>query len=45
MNDSLEKFGAFLVRNLRDKMLDDLEMFLQGKMEGSAGHTGAAKKS
>lgn len=30
MNKSLEKFGAFFVRNLRDKMLDDLEMILQG---------------
>jgi hypothetical protein len=30
MKVPLEKFGAFLVRNLRDKMLDDLEKLLRG---------------
>jgi hypothetical protein len=30
MNESLEKFGAFFVRNFRDRMLHDLEMILQG---------------
>jgi hypothetical protein len=30
MNESLEKFGAFIVRNLRDKMLHDLDMILHG---------------
>ena len=31
MNESLEKFGAFFVRNLRDKMLHDLDMILHGE--------------
>ncbi len=31
MKAPLEKFGAFVVQNLRDKMLDDLEMLLAGK--------------
>jgi hypothetical protein len=30
MREPLEKFGAFLVRNLRDKMLFDLDMLLRG---------------
>jgi hypothetical protein len=30
MNESLEKFGAFIVRNLRDKMLNDMDMVLRG---------------
>jgi hypothetical protein len=30
MNESLEKFGAFIVRNLRDKMLHDVDMVLHG---------------
>ena len=30
MDKSLDKFGAFFVRNLRDKMLYDLEMLLKG---------------
>ena len=28
MNQSLDKFGEFYVRNLRDKMLQDLDMLL-----------------
>ena len=31
MKEPIEKFGAFFVQNLRDKMLDNLEMLLQGK--------------
>ena len=31
MSQPLDKFGAFFVRNLRDKMLDDLEMLFGGK--------------
>lgn len=34
-NDLLDKFGAFVVRNLRDEMLDDLEMFLAGKWKAT----------
>jgi hypothetical protein len=30
MNQSLDKFGEFYVRNLRDKMLHDLDMLLSG---------------
>src|SRR5271165_1189754 len=30
MKEPLEKFGAFFVRNLRDKMLYDLDMLLRG---------------
>jgi hypothetical protein len=30
MNQSLDKFGEFYVRNLRDKMLQDLDMLLSG---------------
>jgi hypothetical protein len=30
MNDPLDKFGAFIVKNLRDQALDDLEMLLRG---------------
>gem|GEM_PF-636437 len=30
MKKPLEKFGKFFVQNLRDKMLDDLEMLLRG---------------
>ncbi|MGF1657171.1 MAG: hypothetical protein ACFCU3_09355, partial [Verrucomicrobiales bacterium] len=30
MNQSLDKFGEFYVRNLRDKMLKDLDMLLSG---------------
>lgn len=30
MNEPLDKFGEFLVRNFRDKMLDDLEMLFAG---------------
>ena len=30
MNEPLDKFREFFVRNLRDKMLDDLEMLLAG---------------
>ena len=30
MKEPLEKFGAFLVENLRDKMLGDLDMLLRG---------------
>jgi hypothetical protein len=30
MNEPLKNFGAFVVQNLRDKMLDDLEMILRG---------------
>ena len=30
MSESLDRFGAFFVRHLRDAMLDDLEMFLRG---------------
>jgi hypothetical protein len=31
LDPSLEKFGAFIVRNLRDKMLFDLSMILSGR--------------
>jgi hypothetical protein len=31
MNESLEKFGAFFVRNLRDKMFQDLEKMIRGE--------------
>jgi hypothetical protein len=30
MKDPLEKFGAFFVQNLRDKMLYDLDMLMRG---------------
>lgn len=30
MNQSLDKFGEFYVRNLRDKMLHDIDMLLSG---------------
>lgn len=30
MSDPLDKFGAFFVQNLRDKMLDSLEKLLRG---------------
>jgi hypothetical protein len=30
MNQSLDKLGEFYVRNLRDKMLQDLDMLLSG---------------
>ena len=31
MDERLDKFGSFVVRNLRDRMLFDLDMFLSGK--------------
>src|SRR5437660_12566945 len=31
MKESLNKFGAFFVRNLRDRMFDDLETLLRGE--------------
>jgi hypothetical protein len=31
MNESLEKFGVFFVRNLRDKMFQDLEKMIRGE--------------
>ena len=30
MSEELDRFGEFFIRNLRDKMLNDLEMLLQG---------------
>jgi hypothetical protein len=33
MKEPLDKFGAFFVQNLRDKMLDNLEMLLGGKLK------------
>jgi hypothetical protein len=30
MSELLDRFGAFVVRHLRDSMFDDLEMFLRG---------------
>lgn len=31
MDERLDKFGNFAVRNLRDRMLSDLDMYLNGK--------------
>lgn len=31
MDERLDKFGSFVVRNLRDRMLFDLDMYLRGK--------------
>ncbi len=36
MNNPLDKFGEFFIRNLRDKMLDDLEMLLAGSWKAPA---------
>jgi hypothetical protein len=36
MNDPLDKFGAFIVQNLRDKMLGNLQTLLHGKSKASA---------
>ncbi|QDT64670.1 hypothetical protein V22_19110 [Calycomorphotria hydatis] len=36
MKESLDKFGEFFVRNLRDKMLDDLEMLMAGSWKAPA---------
>ncbi len=31
---ALEKFGEILIRKVRNKAINDLEMILDGKMEG-----------
>ena len=36
MNEPLDKFGEFFVRNFRDKMLNDLEMLLAGSWKAPA---------
>jgi hypothetical protein len=36
MNESLDKFGAFFVQNLRDRMFDDLEGLLRGEWKAPA---------
>ena len=36
MNEPLDKFGAFIVRNLRDKMLGNLQMLLDRKWKAPA---------
>lgn len=36
MNDPLDKFGSFIVKNLRDKALNDLEMLLRGAWKSPA---------
>jgi hypothetical protein len=36
MKDPLDKFGSFIVKNLRDQALDDLEMLLRGAWKSSA---------
>lgn len=36
MKEPLEKFAAFFVQNLRDKMLDDLETLLRGGSKAPA---------
>jgi hypothetical protein len=36
MNEPLCKFGSFIVKNLRDRALDDLEMLLRGAWKAPA---------
>lgn len=36
MNEPLDKFGSFIVKNLRDQALDDLEMLLRGDWKAPA---------
>jgi hypothetical protein len=36
MNQILDKFGEFYVRNLRDKMLQDIDMLLSGSWKAPA---------
>ncbi|MFO1485097.1 MAG: hypothetical protein U1F71_17185 [Verrucomicrobiaceae bacterium] len=36
MSDPLSKFGSFIVKNLRDQALDDLEMLLRGAWKSPA---------